>query len=307
MNNKWLSVKHCPLCECIKYENHGTISVDYRFGDETIELPKEGVSIYKCTQCNLFYKDTVPSPHFLSEVFTRNAGIVWQDDYDFYNEKLFILKLANYKSIDLLDIGPSSGNLLQALNEVGGRRSGLDIIAHPGITESINGEFINALIEDKNINWSEKPYDIITLFDVFEHFYDPNTAFINLREMIKKDGYIVLETGNAESKWPLKYGANNWWYSQLFEHHIFWSHQSLSYAAKKHNFEIIHFKQKPHKLIPLRPIKTKIKNFLLANIYMCSSKLYEKIGSIIGRQLTQPVKSEKDHIFTILKKIPNNV
>ncbi|NJR76206.1 MAG: hypothetical protein HC773_26780 [Scytonema sp. CRU_2_7] len=96
---KWQKVKQCPLCgssdTLYSGKLHGT---GYNFRDEIIPFIDGEVAIIKCNVCGIYYKNVIPSPSFLSEVFSRHSGKIWTEPYGFAHESK-LLKELNKKSI----------------------------------------------------------------------------------------------------------------------------------------------------------------------------------------------------------------
>ncbi len=305
--NKWFNVTKCPACSCSDVIDKGLLVSDYYFfgEDEVIALPPEGIGIAECKNCRLFFKTTLPTPYFLTEVITRQAGKVWNDDYNLIFEKKFIEKFIDGINFDLLDVGPSNGALLNAFSDSQGRRSGLDIVQHPGLEKHLSGEFIQGLLDEESLNWSEKPYDVITLYDVFEHFYNPNFAFINLNKLLKRKGIFVLETGNAERYYSKNFGLNQWWYTNLFEHHIFLQPKSILYYAKKYGFKILYMKNVRHKSWRYKSLISKINKIMQFSLWFVLPDLYRKIANKFNQNgMTAPrTPFPKDHFVVVMQKL----
>jgi SAM-dependent methyltransferase len=300
----WISVDKCPACGRRDSSEIGRLAVEeYRFGEECIQLPEDGVELYKCRECGLVFKDTLPSASFLSDVFGRQAGNVWAGDYDFSDEARLIRELLGGARFDLLDVGPSNGGLLKALHDAKGARSGLDVVEHPGLSKWLRGEFIQALVESGELVWSGDPYDIVGMFDVLEHLYDPAQAFSNLRDLVKPGGFVVVETGDVRSYWPEKFGAHQWWYACLFEHHVFWSKESLERLAGEHGFQIIDFQDKRHKERGKVPLKRDIVTASKTLTYRLNPDLHVKLARRLGKSGMQPWSPfTRDHFRTVLRR-----
>lgn len=301
---QWVVIKKCPVCGCGEGVAHDRLSAtSYKFGDEDIRLPDKGISLIQCNNCSLIYKTKVPSRFYLAQIFARQAYKKWANKYNFASEKRLFQNLTKKKSFDLLDVGPSNGGLLKICSGLGGRRSGLDIIKYPNLDNYLCGEFIHGLIDDLDLKWSGKPYEIVALFDVLEHSYKPYQAFRNLYNLVKNNGYIVIETGDADSAWPRKYGISNWWYVNLFEHHVFWTEKSLRFMADKFGFKILHMVRKTHKACKLSSGILHIKNLWKVGFYKLSPKGYRWIAQIIGKQGVQPWSLySKNHLLAVLTK-----
>ena len=301
---RWVVIRKCPGCGCRDGEAYGRLSATrYKFGNEYIRLPDQDISLVRCTNCSLIYKTIVPSRIYLTQIFSRQANNAWSDKYNFASEKKLFQNLTGKNTFDLLDVGASNGGLLKSCSDLGGRRSGLDIIKYPDLDNYISTEFIHGLIDDLELEWSNRPYEIVALFDVLEHAYKPYQAFQNLYNLVKDNGYAVIETGDADSAWPKKYGISNWWYVNLFEHHIFWSEKSLRFMADKIGFEIIHFVRKTNKACTLQSGILHLKNLWKVGLYKLSPKGYRRVAKTIGIRGIQPwCLFSKNHLLAVLSK-----
>jgi len=306
-SGEWLNIEGCPACGDSRRTSRGALtSKQYHFGKAIIPLPAGGINMAECNTCHLYYKTVLPTPAFLAKTFESQAGEVWDDNYDFLCEKMQIENIVNKNNFDLLDIGPSNGALLKAFRNTSGRRSGLDIVQHPGLEEYLQGEFIHSLIDDKQLEWSRQPYDVITAFDVFEHFYNPAAAFRNLHTLLNRNGIVVIETGDISSHWPGNYGANRWWYTNLFEHHIFWQPESLVFHANRHGFRVLSVAAVRHKSWRSRSILEKLNKALLFGLWRVSPPLYRKLNNTRGKPAEEIIPWShlgKDHVSVIMQKI----
>lgn len=300
----WITIEACPACGNTDELIPETLQLTgYRHGNEEVSIPREGVRLMQCSLCGLAFKDVLPSPRFLTEVFARQAGKVWRGGYSFEPEKQLILKLTGGEAFDLLDVGSSDGGFLRALHGVTGRRSALDIVIHPGLERWLRGEFLEGLADSEQLSWSEEPYDVVTLFDVAEHLYRPDQAFSNLRRLVKPGGYVVIETGDLESAWPSKHGANCWWYACLFEHHVFWSERSLASISALHGFQMLDIRRKRHKDRAEAPLRREVLETAKVLLYKSTEAGYERVARLADKRGIQPRSPfTRDHVRVVLRR-----
>ncbi|NJR76205.1 MAG: class I SAM-dependent methyltransferase [Scytonema sp. CRU_2_7] len=71
------------------------------------------------------------------------------------------------------------------------------------------------MIDAPKLAWSSKQYDVVTMFDILEHLYNPRNVFQNLVSLVKEKGYVLIETGDTDNYWPQRYGIENWWYTNF--------------------------------------------------------------------------------------------
>jgi 2-polyprenyl-3-methyl-5-hydroxy-6-metoxy-1,4-benzoquinol methylase len=305
--DKWFGIESCPACGDSSRTRRGTLaSTAYHFGKTVIPLPAGGISMAECNTCHLVYKTLLPTPAFLAATFENQAGEVWDDDYDFRREKKQIEDTVTKNRFDLLDIGPSNGALLKAFRDISERRSGLDIVQHPGLEKHLQGEFIQGLLDNEQLDWSRQAYDVITAFDVFEHIYNPAAAYRNLHALLKENGIVVVETGNINSYWPDKHGTNRWWYTNLLEHHVFWQPESLEFHANRHGFRILSIEKVRHKSWRNRSLLDKLNKFLALGLWRVSPALYRQLADSLGKPAGAVIPWSplgKDHVSVIMQKI----
>jgi SAM-dependent methyltransferase len=300
----WLTIDSCPACGSSPQQTTRLPESGYMFGDERIDLPSSGVSVAQCSACGLAYKTILPTPSSLAQVFERQAGKKWMERYDFHDEVIELHRLAGGKP-DLLDIGSGNGALLEAWahHQASGRRSALDVVLHPGGASHINGEFIRGLIDSEALHWSGEPYDIVTLFDVVEHLYAPQVALRNLRNLVRDNGLVVIESGNISSDWPRRYGAHHWWYVRLFEHHVFWSRRAIESIAERFGFRLLLWRDLRHKARTAIPMHQMLNDTAQVALYRMAPKLYPRVAPLLGKYWTQPWSPFTcDHFRVVLRK-----
>src|SRR3546814_10156945 len=104
------------------------------------------------------------------------------------------------------------------------------------------GEYIIGQL-DAGVVWSGAPYDVVTAFDVFEHFFDAGHAIANLLAFVRTGGHFIVETGD----WRTVPDQGTWYYSNILEHQIFWTRETLEYIADLYSFSIATYTLMNHK------------------------------------------------------------
>lgn len=302
---QWRAVSCCPSCGSELRATQSRLPDHcYPFGAERIAFPEQGIAVIECDDCGLFYKSAVPSPALLAEIFRRHAQAKWAISHDYLHEVELLRELNGNRRFDLLDIGAANGELLSACGGVDGRRSALDVMRYTGIDRYLSGEFIEGFLDNPLPEWSHEPYDVVTLFDVIEHLYDPGIAFENLRALLRTGGLAFIETGNSASFWPRRIGINHWWYVRLLEHHVFWSRRSLERIATAHGFRAVYWREVRHKSRrQLLPPGTVI-GLLKTGLYLAAGRHYTALAHRFGREGAQPCfPFATDHFQACLMKI----
>jgi len=238
----------CPVCNSTDGE---TIfqCIDHSVTGETFD-------IVRCKSCG--YAQTFPQPdestigkyyetgNYISHSETRK-GIV---------NKLYLLirKFNVRKKVDLvkqtapnaeslLDVGCGTGFFLSHCKEQGWDVTGVEQsdIARKKAEERTDTSIypsINEVIE------TGKTFDVITLWHVFEHLFDINKSFEQLKSMLNPHGVLILALPNPCSKDAKVYGKE-WAAFDVPRHLSHFSPQSIRLLTEKHGMEI-------KKIIPMK-------------------------------------------------------
>jgi hypothetical protein len=236
-------VLECPLCGGRGVERATLKRRRYSFGQFIIPLPVGGIRLLACERCNLLFKSAVPEPRAFGRIMAAAAAKVWRSKAGVHPAVAHILRLLPAERVDILDVGASNGDLLSQLRDRAGRVSALDIERFPRCAEIVTGEYIVGEVEQP-LQWSGIPYGLVTAFDVFEHFRDPGRAVANIAGMTADDGLIVIETGDWSTAAD---HLDTWYYTNLFEHHVFWSQPTFEHVCEGHSCRLIAYDFVEHK------------------------------------------------------------
>lgn len=234
---EYLENTECPLCGGPPVQIDCLTRGAYQFHNLVIPYPEYGsntVPIMECKECGLIFKRFIPTKKALTNVFNYCSSKIWKTNRYPKTEKEIILGAITKKNFDIIDIGSSDCGVLQSLDANNGRKSALDLSVNRRCKKIVTGEYINSLIEDE-LKWSNRPYDLLTAFDIFEHFYDANKAIANITSLLKEGGLAIIHTGDPEYA---KGSYNNWWYINYFEHHIIWPKRTIKYIANKYGYRV---------------------------------------------------------------------
>lgn len=176
-------------------------------------LEKNGFSLYKCTRCGLVMTDLgIPYDRFVEEHYNkkyftgdmhRSAYINYKDDklVIVRNMQKFLREIQRTKpSGKLLDAGCALGFFVELALRNGYHAYGFDPSEY-AVEESkkLVGEKRIKHGTISSVHYPSKFFDVITLFDVFEHLRDPISDLRRLKQFLKDDGVIVIATGDTDS------------------------------------------------------------------------------------------------------------
>lgn len=236
-------VRTCPLCEHAGLERSALRRANYHFAQFEIPLPSRGVSLLECRNCSMLFKSAVPTMEACNEVMSGGATEVWRPKAGEY-PALAMMRPYLEGARSFVDIGASNGELLAQLGDTADRLSAMDVVEYSRCREIVEGrgEYILGQL-DAGVEWSHDPYDVVTAFDVFEHFLDARSAVANVLAFVQVGGHLIIETGD----WRTVPDPGSWYYSNLFEHQIFWTRETFEYLSLSHPFSITEHSLVDHK------------------------------------------------------------
>ncbi len=253
----------CPLCN-----SRGHFSFQGR------DLLFNGLETYQyieCTRCGAVYQDPLPSPDKIAGFYPdeyapyrkpsepKRHGIaklaVLRHKYGYTHLRvpcLFLLLapfLSLFKYRDsiafipngrALDIGCGSGKFMRAMNSLGWQFEGVefnkvavDACRKAGLTV-FHGELQTAAYDDDS-------FDLITARHLIEHIPDPNNFVVEVARILKKGGYLVIETPNSQALGRRWFGAN-WYANDVPRHLILFNPDNLDMLLKKHGLRQVELK-----------------------------------------------------------------
>ncbi len=176
-------------------------------------LFKNSYWIYRCPTCSFaqtdlaknyttFVKDHYSKGYFLGDP-TRSAYANYERDKPVIvrNMKKFLTHIQQHKQKGkLLDVGCAYGYFVELARAQGFDAYGFDPSTYAASqAKKLNGPNRIKVGTITEVEYPNKQFDVITLFDVFEHLQDPIGDIARLKRWLKDDGIIVIATGNTQS------------------------------------------------------------------------------------------------------------
>ena len=195
-----------------------------------------------CNQCSLVFTDPVPT----QEVYYS----FYANDYEKHYGKStasqpitvvpdFFKKLKEFidpKELDFLEIGPGRGNVIfhaaTMFKSVLGVEPSEKFASY--LTNVLNIPTLNTTGEEF-FKTNTNLFDVVSMFHVLEHIYDPTIALADIHKLLNKDGILIIEVPNV-----FKPFRDADFYFLRFVHLFNFSPFSLSNLLKKNGFEILY-------------------------------------------------------------------
>jgi len=188
LKSDFVEERLCPVCKGSKSQKMFT---------------KGGGQYVKCNSCSMVYLNPVFTDAALKEYYSNSKmeqGEVVADDLSFYTD-LYTrgLNMAQSRTSvgNILDIGCSTGIFLDIAKENGWNTFGLELNKIEfDIAKSKGHKVLNSLLE--HADFSEK-FNIVSLWDVFEHIKDGNSALNLISNVLTDEGVILMQIPSSDS------------------------------------------------------------------------------------------------------------
>jgi SAM-dependent methyltransferase len=128
-----------------------------------------------------------------------DKGDQWRKGEETFNRGISKVVLRFKKGGSAMDVGSGSGNFLRHLRESGFRVFGVEP-SQPGSTyaRSVHGiETFNGTVEAFVASGAIRDFDVVTLLNVLEHLKEPASILLQLRQLLRIGGVLVIVVPDA--------------------------------------------------------------------------------------------------------------
>ena len=213
---------------------------------------KHGYTILVCPHCGL-YQTLLPGSYrqllktyYAKGYFTGSlnragyANYVADSSVIYRNAQGYLNLIDRHRLIGrrLLDVGCATGIFLQAARHRGFRVTGIDASKYAvNLAQKIFGHQVK-LGTLSTVKFSPQSFDILTLFDVFEHLHDPLKDIRHCHQLLKTGGLLVINTGNTHS-FLAKLEKARWHFFIPPQHLFFYSDTNLKQLLHLNGFKTL--------------------------------------------------------------------
>jgi len=188
----------CPICGTDDFS-----IVGYRGGDAHHAGLGERTRIVRCRSCTHQYPNPMPYPvGDLDELYGNPTD--YFSNHDLQKKKL--AGLAMVKTLEtktglkgkLLDIGSGRGELLWAASELGWKAIGIEPSRQ---FVEFGREHLNVDVDLGSIqegDFADDSFDAVVMNGLIEHLYDPISLLIEVRRILRPDGWLYFDAPNED-------------------------------------------------------------------------------------------------------------
>ncbi|MFQ5823406.1 MAG: class I SAM-dependent methyltransferase [bacterium] len=251
METKFESI-NCPLCG--SHRNQPKFKAPDRFNlDSGIDY-----HIVICLNCQFIYLNPRPMAEFISEFYTNGAyqpflstkaslniwDIIyrWLRNYSVRWKRRKIEKLKTKGKI--LDIGCGTGEFLHEMKRHGWEVEGIE--KDQRAAEFAQKEYgLKVSTDDLNeLTILKKKFDIITMWHVLEHLFQPLDTLNIVKKILEDDGFLLIAAPNVVS-FDANFYRDNWVALDAPRHLQHFVPKSLTVFSEAAELEIFNFQQMP--------------------------------------------------------------
>jgi 2-polyprenyl-3-methyl-5-hydroxy-6-metoxy-1,4-benzoquinol methylase len=211
-------LKTCPICNS--------------------DLKELNANYNQCTICNLAISRSAAGTYDETYYYGSTG---WDKNLINRSNMLFNIVSKFLKKDDrILDFGCNVGAFVDVCNKNHYRTDGVDV-SEKSIEickqkcKNRGNFYFPGEVNDK--------YDVVTAFDVIEHFNDLNIFMNEIDNYLNKEGLLIITTPNINSQW-IRYFGFGWHGFGIPQYHRYiLGKKSLEILAAKHGYSIVNCKE----------------------------------------------------------------
>jgi 2-polyprenyl-3-methyl-5-hydroxy-6-metoxy-1,4-benzoquinol methylase len=257
-------------------------------GDRFHTLFTKGKQEYvRCAGCGVVVVDPLPASVDLRAFYDRdykeNTGGGWalaaqeQMARATARYRLNVVR-AHAHGTRWLDVGCSTGLLLDEVNMAGFEAEGIDISSEA--VEEARSRNLKAYAVTVEGFSAKEPYDIVTGFDVIEHVLDPVVFLHTVRRLLRPGGVLALTTPDTGSLICQLMGRR-WYFYIPIVHTYHFNRANLARLLTQTGFQVVHI---------ARACKALNYNYSLIQFQASNSLIYrmwQLLGLLVPRSYRQ--------------------
>lgn len=173
-----------------------------------LKFIKNGVRINECNSCHHIYADIENLENHTDQVYSDEYFFEGKTGYPNYldNRKILIKAGKRYAKIIknfthtgmMLDVGCAAGFIMKGFEMEGWKCYGVepnDTMASYG-RENFHFDIQTGSLENYT---SDQKFDLVSMIQVIGHFYDLHQAIRNVKDLLKPNGLVLIESWNMKS------------------------------------------------------------------------------------------------------------
>ncbi len=243
-----------PKCRLCHSTNNDFLFYSFNTHGRHLVSKKQKFSIYRCRSCDCIFLASIKTDtNYFKKSYDKNYYVdsqkpkaidkIWSIIAKLLvNTKIsFLEKLVKHRSkIKILDIGCGNGDFLSKLPDKTFSKSGVEI-NRDGI-DRCRRKGIRVYEKSlEKIDFGSTKFDLITMWHVFEHLDKPIANLKKIRQILSKNGILVIQVPNSRSL-GFTIGKQNWFHLDSPRHLLIPSKESMEKVLQKTGFRLTKIK-----------------------------------------------------------------
>ena len=204
--------------------------------------------VVKCSHCNLVYLNPRPDMqkmrfHYPQEYQAKIRHVIQKGRQNrLICSGLKMIRRRRMPPVpggSVLDIGCGRGLYLIALRKMGWKVSGIEIDADSAkcAREQYGLSVRTGPAEEALGEFADKQFDVVTMWHVLEHLFDPSGVLSEVHRILKPGGILMLEVPNFDSFASSLFGKH-WFTLEVPRHLYHFTPQTLSAMLAKNGLSL---------------------------------------------------------------------
>jgi 2-polyprenyl-3-methyl-5-hydroxy-6-metoxy-1,4-benzoquinol methylase len=237
-----MKTSNCEVC------NNSEFSTVYQPWDYLMDNENINTTFVLCSNCGLIFQNPRMSQAEINEHYPpdydsfQDVDIKSRDvssritQYGLSKRSRIIFDLLD--SGRLLDVGCAAGNFLRTMqNSSRWDLFGVEISEHAA-SIARNKYGLNVFTGELNeANYPENYFDIITLWDVLEHIFDPKLLLLEVNRVLRETGYLILRVPNGGS-WDARLFGKYWFGLDAPRHNYVFDKNTITQLLENSGFRV---------------------------------------------------------------------
>lgn len=254
----------CPVCNSEQL-SQGHVVTDYT-------VSKEEFQIMECENCTLRFTQDIPtqdaigvyykSENYISHTDTKKGFV--NSLYHFVRKRALVKKKKLVQEVtglnigSLLDVGSGTGSFANEMKNAGWAVTGLE--PDPDARKVAFDQHQLALNDTSSFfNLAGESFDAITMWHVLEHVHELDAYIVQLKNVLKAEGRILIAVPNYTSVDGQVY-KQHWAAYDVPRHLYHFSPAAMKHLVERHGLKIIAYKPLWYDSFYISLLSSKYKN-----------------------------------------------
>jgi SAM-dependent methyltransferase len=245
---------NCRVCndQTDPFMRISSARLDEPFLDETLRSQLPELKLRRCRRCACLWADDARRDEAnLIAAYRRVSDSYFESTENdqrylrFYRSVEQLLK-QHVSGRTILDVGCGDGTFLSTLSSEWSKHG-----VEPSLVGTQLARQRNLDVACTSLDTAAEPYeaDLISALDVIEHVVDPHRFIEALKRHLRKEGVVLLLTGDADA-FPARIAGPQWSYLRWCGHISVFSQAGLRRLLESHGLEVLASKRCEHPSSP---------------------------------------------------------